>query len=96
MTQEIIERHLKQATDKAYWFGAAMGVVVGFVAGAVVGALAYVGVVNVIGFMCVAAGWDHSEGLPGYVGIPLTILGWIWMIAGGVHDWHLHVNHGNY
>jgi hypothetical protein len=31
--QEIIERHLKAATDRAFWLGIIMGLVVGFIAG---------------------------------------------------------------
>jgi hypothetical protein len=31
--QQIIEKHLKSATDRAFWLGATLGVVGGFVAG---------------------------------------------------------------
>jgi hypothetical protein len=31
--EEIIEKHLKAATDRAFWLGIIMGVVVGFVGG---------------------------------------------------------------
>jgi uncharacterized membrane protein YheB (UPF0754 family) len=31
--QEIIEKHLKAATDRAFWLGIIMGLVVGFIAG---------------------------------------------------------------
>ncbi len=31
--QQIIEKHLKAATDRAFWLGIIMGLVVGFIAG---------------------------------------------------------------
>jgi hypothetical protein len=31
--QQIIEKHLKAATDRTFWLGAALGVVAGFVGG---------------------------------------------------------------
>jgi hypothetical protein len=33
MPQEIIEKHFKQATDRAYWLGIVLGLVVGLVFG---------------------------------------------------------------
>ena len=40
MTQEIIEKDLKQATDRAYWLGIVLGLVVGLVVGLVFGFIA--------------------------------------------------------
>ena len=37
MNQEIIEKHLKQATDKAYWLGVGLGLVLGLLAGLAIG-----------------------------------------------------------
>jgi uncharacterized membrane protein YgaE (UPF0421/DUF939 family) len=37
MKQEIIEKHLKQATNRAYWVGAALGLVFGLILGAIIG-----------------------------------------------------------
>lgn len=39
MHEAMIQRHLKQATDYAYWMGAAFGMVTGAVLGVMVGLL---------------------------------------------------------
>jgi hypothetical protein len=33
--QEIIEKHMKSATDQAYWLGITLGLIGGFIAGGV-------------------------------------------------------------